>query len=172
MAVVILDFQRKLAIDRDRLERHALLGLRSIRKSSADLTIVLVNDRRMRALNATYRNKNRTTDVLSFEPGPTIPGTTARSRFLGEIVIALPRAFSQAKKLGITLDDEVSNLLIHGLCHLLGYDHEKGDREALEMKRAEEKMARAILKNEPGEGAATSISGKIPDALLKGGIQN
>ncbi len=172
MAVVLLDLQRKLTIDRDRLERHALRGLRSARKSSANLTIVLVNDRRMRALNATYRSKNRTTDVLSFEAGPAIPGTGPRSRFLGEIVIALPRALDQAKRLGITFDDEVSNLLIHGLCHLLGYDHEKGDREALEMKKAEEKMARAIRKNEPGGGTSTSISGKIPDTFLKGGDQD
>ena len=142
MAVVLLDLQKRLTPDRDRLERHALWGLQSIRKSSADLTIVLVNDRRMRALNATYRGKNRTTDVLSFEPGPVLPGTPARSRFFGEIVIALPRAYAQAAKLGISFDDELSNLLIHGLCHLQGYDHESEMDAAIMEPKEQAIMAR------------------------------
>ncbi|MCL4486031.1 MAG: rRNA maturation RNase YbeY [Nitrospirae bacterium] len=168
MAVDILDLQRTINIDKDRLGRHALWGLRTMGRSSWDLTIVLVNDRRMRALNAAYRNKRRTTDVLSFEAGPPLPGMPSpKNPFLGEIVISLPRAFAQADTVDIPLDDEITNLMIHGLCHLLGYDHERGEQEAREMKKAEDRMARAIRKKEPALEFPANISGKIPETDIR-----
>lgn len=173
MAVVILDLQRKIRVDKDRLRRHSLWALQSVRMSSCDLTLVLVNDRRMRSLNAAYRKKRGTTDVLSFEAGPTPPGQPSRTaRFLGEIVISLPRALAQANRFDIPADDEITNLLIHGLCHLLGYDHERGDREAREMKQAEAKMARAIQKKEPALKTPSNISGKIPETFFGERIQD
>ncbi len=167
MAVVILDLQRKIRIDKDRLRRHSLWALQSVRMSPCELTIVLVNDRRMRALNATYRDKRGTTDVLSFEAGPPYPGQPSRTaRVLGEIVISLPRALAQANRFDIPVDDEITNLVIHGLCHLLGYDHERGEVEAREMKQAEAKMARAIQKKEPALKTPSNISGKIPETFF------
>jgi len=92
----------------------------------------------MRTLNRRYRKKDRTTDVLAFamreaaNPCPTL---------LGDVVISIPTAVKQAKAAGRSLDEELAVLLVHGVLHLCGYDHERGKREALRMRRRE----RAIL---------------------------
>lgn len=90
----------------------------------------------MRSLNRRYRGKDETTDVLSF--------SLREGRFpqiqpdvLGDIVISLPAAARQASEAGHTVTREIDQLLIHGLLHLLGYDHERGPAEAARMKRRE-----------------------------------
>ena len=117
----------------------------------------------MRALNTTYRDKRKTTDVLSFESGPPIPGVLEKS--LGEIVISPARAMIQSQKLNISFESELTNLMIHGLCHLLGFDHEIGESAARDMKAIEEKMARMILRKDKSLGNQWSISGKIPSEI-------
>jgi len=84
----------------------------------------------MRILNREYRGVDRTTDVLSFPQ--TSDFSIHDSRFtihdfvLGDVVISLPRAKRQAMEYGTTLNEELKRLLIHGLLHLMGYDHERG----------------------------------------------
>ncbi len=159
MAIDILSFQRALPVDRDRLQRHTRLAMEALGQQGARVSLVLVNDRRMRALNRSYRGKSATTDVLSFDgPSGLPPG---EARYLGEIVISVPRAYRQAATEGIAPDDEISNLMIHGLCHLLGYDHERGAKERRLMKETERRAARHILEAE-GENGRT-ITGKIWD---------
>ena len=92
-----------------------------------DLCVALVSDARMRALNRQFRGKAKVTDVLSF---PASPSTTLRARprgFLGDIVIAAGAAKKQAKAAGHSLNIEVRVLALHGLLHLLGYDHDADD---------------------------------------------
>ena len=81
----------------------------------------------MRQLNAKYRKKNQTTDVLSFfvEDQPL-----SGAKILGDVVISVEQARRQAKERGKTLKSEMVTLLIHGILHLLGYDHEKSPRQA------------------------------------------
>lgn len=160
MAVDLLNLQRTYSFERDRLVRHAGWTLEAHRRGKDSLSLVLVGDKRMRLLNRTYRGKSATTDVLSFEGPPAPPGKG--ERFLGEIVISLPRAFRQAREAGIPPDDEITNLAIHGICHLLGYDHEKGDKELRLMKKAEEKAAREIREREGRPEALRHVTGKIP----------
>ncbi len=159
MSIEILSLQRALPVDTDRLHRHARLALEALGHDHCDLSLVLVNDRRMRELNRTYRGKSSTTDVLSFE-GPPNP-LPRMPRFLGEIVISVPRAHRQALTAGLTPEDELSNLLIHGICHLLGFDHERGEEDQRIMKAEEEKAARHIRGKE-GHGGE-KITGKIPE---------
>ncbi len=159
MDVVIIPLQRKIPCDMERLKRHAVWALRSAGKPSASVSLVLVNDRRMRSLNTLYRGKRKTTDVLSFEAGDTVPGRSPN--FLGDVVISLPQALRQSQDLNIPFEDELTNLAIHGLCHLLGYDHEKDEGSALEMKLLEEKMAKAIRKKEGNSHSHDKITGKI-----------
>ncbi len=84
-----------------------------------DLCVALVSDARMRALNRQFRGKDKVTDVLSFP---------ARTRgFLGDIVIASGLAKKQAKAAGHGLNIEIRVLALHGLLHLLGYDHDADD---------------------------------------------
>ncbi len=95
-----------------------------------ELSVVLCGDARMRALNRRYRRKDRTTDVLSFPAGPAGGG------FLGDLVISAPEARRQARRAGVPFGAAMEKLLLHGLLHLLGYDHETdgGEMDALEAK--------------------------------------
>jgi len=98
--------------------------------------IALVSDRRIRALNRTYRRKDYATDVLSF---PSEPSALSPEPFLGEIVIARGVARRQAREARHSELTELRVLALHGLLHLLGYDHE---RDSGEMRRAERRLRR------------------------------
>ena len=96
-----------------------------------DVCVALISDRRMRALNRQFRGKDHATDVLSFP--------SDERGFLGDIVIAEGVAKRQAKEHGHSLKTEVRTLALHGLLHLLGYDHETDDGR---MARAEARLRR------------------------------
>lgn len=106
--------------------------------------MLLVGDRAMRTLNRRYRGKDRTTDVLSFslqEGG----GPAVRPELLGDIVICVPAAARQARTAGETFAGEIDRLLVHGFLHLLGYDHERGEREARRMEARERRLREALV---------------------------
>ncbi len=139
-----------MAVDRTRLGRTAEAVLAAARAGAAELSLVLVSDRRMRALNRRYRKKDRPTDVLAF---PLLErGQIYFSRrkinlspvLLGDVVISMPTAKRQAAALGHSLRDEMARLLVHGVLHLLGYDHERSERDALRMARQEKAILHAV----------------------------
>lgn len=105
----------------------------------AELSVLFIGDRAMRTLNLRYRGKNTTTDVLSF---PLRGGRFPRIQpeMLGDIVISVPAAARQAGEAGHALTVELERLLVHGLVHLLGHDHERGLREARRMERKERQL--------------------------------
>ena len=103
------------------------------------VTIVLVSDPRMRALNRTYRGRDYATDVLSFPQLAPSPRPLAPTGFLGDIVIARGVAKRQARAAGHAELDELRVLALHGLLHLLGYDHE-GDNGR--MRQVERRLRR------------------------------
>jgi probable rRNA maturation factor len=105
-----------------------------------EVSIAFVDDDAMRALNRTYRGKRGTTDVLTFE-GIDIDAAAIADHSLGEIVISLPQAARQAKAERHSLATEVRYLLLHGLIHALGYDHESDDGE---MNELETKIRRKV----------------------------
>jgi probable rRNA maturation factor len=115
--------------------------LRQVGPPEAEVSLDLIGDGRMRRLNRRYRGQDCTTDVLAFAmreaKGP-------RSPLLGDVVISVPTAARQAAEAGRTLDQELTALLIHGVLHLLGFDHEKGKREARRMRRKEQDVWRSI----------------------------
>lgn len=101
--------------------------------AKGDVSIAVVSDRRMRALNRQFRGKDTATDVLSF-PATHMPGV---STFLGDIVIAISVATRQAREAGHSVSTELKILALHGLLHLLGYDHDTDDGK---MARAEARL--------------------------------
>mgnify|MGYP002624234088 CR=1 FL=1 len=113
--------------------------LREAGQTTAHLGLSLVGDSRMRRLNRTYRNGDYATDVLAF---PTRPLKGQEEPVLGDVVICLPTAWGQAATFGNTPDQEVLRLLIHGILHLLGYDHERSPKEAKRMQRKERSLFR------------------------------
>jgi probable rRNA maturation factor len=96
------------------------------------VSVLVVGDAAIRALNRRWRRHDRATDVLSFPAGDG-PGP---ARLLGDVVISAPRAALQAKRFGVTFDRELQRLLVHGILHLMGFDHmTAGERRTM---RAEE----------------------------------
>jgi len=117
------------------------------REAAGELAIALVSDARMRVLNRSYRRKDYATDVLSFVADgrtlrtPRTPRTLSPSRALGDLVIATGVAGRQAREAGHSYQTELRVLALHGLLHLLGYDHEApGDNGR--MKRVEARLRR------------------------------
>jgi rRNA maturation RNase YbeY len=97
----------------------------------------------MQRLNAAYRGNDRPTDVLAFamREGKRAAGDEGT---LGDVVISLDTAQRQAASRGHSVDEEVTTLLIHGILHLLGYDHERSPAEARRMKKKERELHAAL----------------------------
>lgn len=97
-------------------------------EDDCECSITFVDNTRIQALNASYRDKNQATDVISFaleegEQFPSISDGEKTLRLLGDIVISVPKAVEQAKEYGHTVERELGFLATHGFLHLLGYDH-------------------------------------------------
>jgi probable rRNA maturation factor len=119
------------------LKKIAASILKVLERRQAELSVALVGDKEMRPLNAKYRKKNKTTDVLSFPADPSMP---SNSGLLGDVIISVEQARRQAKERNNSLKKEMVTLLIHGILHLLGYDHERSQRQAKIMATLEQKL--------------------------------
>ncbi len=106
---------------------------------AGELSIALVDDEDMQRLNSEYRGLGETTDVLSFPLGEDD---------FGEIIISWPRAKEQAREFGHSLDRELGFLLVHGILHLLGYDHQQEDEREIMRGKEEEILSRLVLERE------------------------
>jgi probable rRNA maturation factor len=124
----------------DLIERAARAAL-SHEAVDGDLTIVLSDDTQLRELNRAYLGVDEPTDVLSFPASETDPETGAR--YLGDILISVPRAAAQARRAGHPLEAEVQLLVAHGVLHLLGYDHAEPDEKS-KMWRAQAEILESI----------------------------
>lgn len=107
-------------------------------KGDFEISLAVVGEAKMRKLNKFWRGKNRVTDVLSFSFGDggkkkmDFISAPSEAGFLGEIFICLPYAKKEARRQNISLEKELETLLIHGILHLLGYDHERSEKEGKE----------------------------------------
>ena len=112
----------------------------------AELSILLVGDEEMRGINAEYRGKDRPTDVISFAMSDgEFPGLN--EDILGDVVISLDTAKRQAIERDVSITQEVNFLLIHGILHLKGYDHEKSEPERLKMEKKERELIEELEQN-------------------------
>ena len=102
---------------------EAALRLAGRPLDEADVTVALTDDSEMARLNEQFGGVSAATDVLSFEPAPSFPGAPDElDRYLGDVVVSLPRAAEQAEAAGHSIAYEVALLVAHGTLHLLGYD--------------------------------------------------
>jgi probable rRNA maturation factor len=135
---------KRSGIDTRRLKETARVLLRAAGEKDSALSLTLVNDEAIRELNRDHRGKDKPTDVLSFplfEPGEQ--GGAEAERLLGDVVISVDTARRQAAEYDAPLQNEVYRLLIHGILHVLGHDHEEaGERAAMEAE--ERRLAGAI----------------------------
>lgn len=136
--VEVVNRQRKMPLDCECWQAFvtkAMLVLPEADVRSAGVTVAFVSDRAMRELNRLWRHKRGTTDVLSF-PAEQDQFETADGVSLGDVVISVEQAARQAKENGLTFDEEIAQLILHGLIHLCGYDHatDKGEMNRLELR--------------------------------------
>jgi probable rRNA maturation factor len=114
----------------------ALRRARVTSGSWTDLTINFVDDHDMRELNREWRGRDRTTDILTFPSGDDESTPEGADRFLADLVISVDQARRQAREQRHDLATEIRYLLLHGMIHALGYDHEtdRGEMDALEQR--------------------------------------
>jgi probable rRNA maturation factor len=148
-----------VAIVRTRAQRM----LAKLELEATELSVTLVDDDAIHELNATYRGKDKPTDVLAFamREGQATPGEPGAGEVLGDVVISLDTATRQATTHRRDALAEVTMLLAHGLLHLVGYDHETDDEER-EMKAMTRVLVRAAttekLRNSRVKPAASRAS--------------
>ena len=129
-------------VDVGGLKRSGRRMLAALRLSTAELSVALVDDAEIARLNRDYRDKSRPTDVLSFS---LVEGDHSdhRGGMLGDVVISVETAAQQAGERHRSLDETVTRLMIHGVLHLIGHDHEV-DAEARAMAAEERRLWRAL----------------------------
>jgi probable rRNA maturation factor len=145
---VIVNLQKRYALPRSSLSAFARNLKRRLRLGKGEFNICFVDDNAIRQLNSAFRGKDKATDVLSFAwneaEGPVPPEPRAASRrlgqggitnFLGDVVISVQTARRNAREEGHSTLNEIRWLILHGVLHLLGYDHEldSGEMIALEL---------------------------------------
>jgi probable rRNA maturation factor len=114
--------------------------------NNCEISIVITDDEDIREINKNYRNIDKPTNVLSFpmdDENMVIPGL----KILGDIVISEDTAIKEAQEAKITLDQRISQLLIHGILHLLGYDHEISEEEDEKMTQKSIELLSIIEKD-------------------------
>jgi probable rRNA maturation factor len=127
--------QRKIKIDTQAWETFAARAAAAIGHQEASAAIAFVSDKAIRQLNRQFRGVDKATDVLSF------PAADTDESNLGDIAISVETAAVQAKENGLTFEGEVAQLILHGLLHLSGYDHETDNGE---MNRLELRLRRTL----------------------------
>ena len=156
---MIVNLQRKVKLETKQFTAFvdSLPGLVK-EAAGGSFSVAFISDRRMKELNAFFRGKTTTTDVLSFPPeadefvqsaglSPSAvederaEALTLDANYLGDIVISAEQAERQAAENGLTLDNEIKQLILHGLLHLCGYDHEIDDGE---MNKIELRLRRKL----------------------------
>ncbi|HKY43358.1 MAG TPA: rRNA maturation RNase YbeY [Pyrinomonadaceae bacterium] len=131
--IEVVNRQRRVKIDTGAWANFAAKALDAIGKSGSSATIAFVSDKSIRKLNQQFRSIDKATDVLSF------PADEADN--LGDVAVSVETAANQAKENGLTFENEVAQLILHGLLHLSGYDHEIDNGE---MNRFELRLRRKL----------------------------
>ena len=152
-----------IEVSGDALSRAALAAFAA---SSAapdapcEVTIVLTDDDEMRELNRTWRGKDSSTNVLSFPVGEPVGEAHGEPSPLGDIVLAGEAVIEEAKVKGIPAADHAAHLVVHGMLHLLGFDHER-DADAERMESFETKVLAGLGIADPYAGDALPVTAEV-----------
>jgi rRNA maturation RNase YbeY len=144
MTVCIHNRQRAVAIHTAAVKKRVLQIMTYLGCPEQELSVVFGSDRLLQELNHTYRHKDYPTNVLAFPQSPTYTGEPA-STILGDVIVSLPTAAREARDLQQSLEERVVYLLLHGILHLLGHDHEGSAAQ----RRRMEALERDVLAHLP-----------------------
>ena len=143
--VSISNRQKRVSIDAGKIRRAAKKTLSGLGFQGYELSIVIVDDREITQLNRQYFHRNRPTNVISFPMAAEDP-VSLHSKILGDVVISAETAKRQAEEAGGKAKDEILFLLIHGILHLAGYDHEGAADERKKMEAKEKELFSFLMR--------------------------
>jgi probable rRNA maturation factor len=150
MPLFIRNESRRFKINSRNLKKQVNIVLQHLSLEEKELSVLLVNDQKIKNLNQSFRDKNTPTDVLSFPQFEDEEGFD--SILLGDVVVSLETAQWQAKEHGLTFEEEVVLLITHGLLHLLGYDHEISAKEEKLMQKKTLELFQLIFPHKDSTG--------------------
>ncbi|MCD6550271.1 rRNA maturation RNase YbeY [bacterium] len=133
-----------VSIDQDFVKNIVETVLKGENKEKKRISLAFVGPRRIKEINRRYRKKNRVTDVLSFPESEVemkefgVGELQENKNILGEIVVCLKEVKKNSRRYQISFETELARVIIHGVLHLLGYDHEKSEEEKEKMQKKEE----------------------------------
>jgi probable rRNA maturation factor len=155
MGVLLRNDHPQINIDSDDINKKFDLIMNHLDCLNEEVSVLLTADADIRKLNQQFRDIDQPTDVLSFpqnaEEDPPFPGEI----ILGDIAVSLDTAQAQAKEHGLTFEEEIILLLIHGILHLLGYDHEISEQEEEKMRSKTRELFNLVF---PGRVLANSCN--------------
>lgn len=145
MITVIIEYDQitkeDAGIDETRVSETALAVFEKQEIDNSEITVIFTNNEQIRRINREYRERDYETDVISFAyMDDPFPGEENDS-YLGDIYISTEKAAAQAVEFGSGFEQEIDRLLIHAILHLMGYDHEKSEKEAELMFDLEDSIA-------------------------------
>lgn len=138
----ILDAQSMFTVDRKLIRSWARQSLKALGTTDAELSVVFTDNGEIQKLNHQYLGKDRPTNVISF---PQNEGIGPGGSHIGDIVISLEQAALEARDAGMSHSERIMQLLVHGICHLMGYDHEGVSPDAAGEMEVEEERIRGLL---------------------------
>ena len=132
-------------VTRQRIIKIATAAAHLLELKNASITIIVTDDAYIRSINREYRGHDEPTDVISFSNRDNpFPEIGADYEEIGDLYISIEKADRQAVEYRVSLDDEMKRLLVHGLLHLVGYDHERSDDDEEIMLKKEDELCRGI----------------------------
>jgi probable rRNA maturation factor len=140
--VSLLNEYGKVDIPERKIKEIIKFVLREMEKDNSELSLVLCNNDYIHFYNKEYRKKDYPTDVLSFVDGERMGKIT----YLGDIIISIDKVKSQSEEYGVSFEEEFSRLLVHGILHLLGYDHETSEEDEKVMMSIQDKLVDEVLR--------------------------
>jgi probable rRNA maturation factor len=146
MSIYVENRQKQQKLDLRRLRARIERILAELACSQADVSVIFVSDAEIRDFNRKYLGRDSATNVISFSMREG-EFSDVNPSLLGDIVISLDTALRDAEREGLSLEDELDYLLIHGVLHLLGYDHERSGKEAArEMEKRQDELFMRLKK--------------------------
>ena len=142
--ILLKNQQKIIPVEAKKIKKEAERILASLRISGYELSVLLLDNKGIRAVNKKYLNRNRPTNVISFSLTEGEFGNI-NPQVLGDVVISVEKALEQAEINGKTPGEEISFLLIHGILHLLGYDHIRGKGERKRMRGKEKEVYKVVM---------------------------
>lgn len=143
--ILIKNRQRTIPVDTDKLKQNIQTILDHLQYTDFDIGVLLTTNATIHRYNKLYRDKDKPTDILSFpyhatlKAGKRIQVKSEDDKNLGDLIISLEYVKKDAQKKGEVFEDRFNMLLVHGICHLLGYDHIE-DKDYNQMKKKETKL--------------------------------